>query len=141
MRSRFCRGDAAFSARVGNRQTLRSKPTNSGGFDYSERFSRSVFSPYVTHQMGFRFWENADKFIPERWNEQSIQKSRTKIFYLFPLQPRGAKLYRRELRVDGRSFVNRHFDAKMEISPDARTKSRSQTADDSAPETRNENGD
>ncbi len=39
-------------------------------------------SPYVT-QRDARFWENADEFIPERWEKQSIKEASNKLIY-FP---------------------------------------------------------
>ena len=39
-------------------------------------------SPYVM-QRDKRFWENADEFIPERWEEQSIKEAGAKFIY-FP---------------------------------------------------------
>lgn len=41
-----------------------------------------LISPYVMHRDS-RFWENADKFIPERWFEQSIKEAGNKFIY-FP---------------------------------------------------------
>ena len=52
-----------------------------GGFAVPKG-SLVIISPYVT-QRDARFWENADKFIPERWNEQSIKEAGQKFIY-FP---------------------------------------------------------
>jgi cytochrome P450 len=41
-----------------------------------------LVSPYVTQRDG-RFWENADEFIPERWEKQSIKEAGAKFVY-FP---------------------------------------------------------
>ena len=41
-----------------------------------------LVSPYVT-QRDARFWENADEFIPERWETQSIKEAGQKFIY-FP---------------------------------------------------------
>jgi cytochrome P450 len=41
-----------------------------------------LLSPYVT-QRDSRFWENADEFIPERWEKQSIKEAGNKLIY-FP---------------------------------------------------------
>ncbi|MGI9056443.1 MAG: cytochrome P450 [Pyrinomonadaceae bacterium] len=40
-----------------------------------------LISPYVT-QRDIRFWENANEFIPERWQEQSIKEAGQKFIYL-----------------------------------------------------------
>ena len=39
-------------------------------------------SPYIMHRDG-RFWEHADKFIPERWESQSVKEAGQKNIY-FP---------------------------------------------------------
>jgi cytochrome P450 len=52
-----------------------------GGFTVPKG-SLVIISPYVT-QRDARFWENADEFIPERWNEQSIKEAGQKFIY-FP---------------------------------------------------------
>ena len=41
-----------------------------------------LLSPYVTHR-DKRFWENADEFIPERWEKQSTKEAGQKFIY-FP---------------------------------------------------------
>ena len=41
-----------------------------------------LVSPFVAHRDP-RFWENADEFIPERWNEQSVKEVGQKNIY-FP---------------------------------------------------------
>jgi cytochrome P450 len=41
-----------------------------------------ILSPYITHR-DQRFWENADEFIPERWEKQSIKEAGNKLIY-FP---------------------------------------------------------
>ena len=41
-----------------------------------------LISPFVT-QRDKRFWENADEFIPERWEKQSIKEAGAKFIY-FP---------------------------------------------------------
>lgn len=41
-----------------------------------------LLSPYVT-QRDSRFWENANEFIPERWEKQSIKEAGNKLIY-FP---------------------------------------------------------
>ena len=41
-----------------------------------------LLSPYVT-QRDARFWENADEFVPERWEKQSIKEAGNKFIY-FP---------------------------------------------------------
>lgn len=54
---------------------------NFGGFEIPKK-SLVLLSPYVT-QRDARFWENANEFIPERWNEQSIKEAGQKFIY-FP---------------------------------------------------------
>ncbi|MGI8639947.1 MAG: cytochrome P450 [Pyrinomonadaceae bacterium] len=41
-----------------------------------------LLSPYITHRDS-RFWENADKFMPERWEKLSIKEAGNKFIY-FP---------------------------------------------------------
>lgn len=41
-----------------------------------------LISPYIT-QRDARFWENADKFVPERWFAQSVKEAGQKFIY-FP---------------------------------------------------------
>ncbi len=48
---------------------------------------------------------------------------------------------RRAIRVDGRHFAARNFSAQMEIEFNARTKDRTSTDDDAAPEVWDENAD
>lgn len=41
-----------------------------------------LLSPYITHRDS-RFWENADEFIPERWEKLSVKEAGNKFIY-FP---------------------------------------------------------
>ena len=41
-----------------------------------------LLSPYITHRDA-RFWENADEFIPERWEKLSVKEAGNKFIY-FP---------------------------------------------------------
>jgi len=41
-----------------------------------------LISPYITHRDA-RFWENADEFVPERWEKLSIKEAGNKFIY-FP---------------------------------------------------------
>ncbi len=52
-----------------------------GGFEIPKK-SLVIISPYITHRDA-RFWENADEFIPERWETQSIKEAGQKFIY-FP---------------------------------------------------------
>lgn len=45
------------------------------------RGSLVLASPFITHR-DTRFWENADKFIPERWERQSVKEAGQKYIYL-----------------------------------------------------------
>jgi len=51
------------------------------GFEIPKK-SLVLISPYIT-QRDARFWENADKFIPERWFSQSVKEAGQKFIY-FP---------------------------------------------------------
>ncbi len=51
-----------------------------GGFNVPKG-SLVLASPYVMHR-DVRFWPDADKFIPERWFEQSIKEAGQKNIYL-----------------------------------------------------------
>ena len=44
-----------------------------GGFSVPER-SLILISPYITHRDP-RFWENADEFVPERWEKLSVKEA------------------------------------------------------------------
>ena len=52
-----------------------------GGFPIPER-SLVLISPYVTHRDP-RFWDDADKFIPERWEKLSVKEAGQRNIY-FP---------------------------------------------------------
>jgi cytochrome P450 len=52
-----------------------------GGFEIPKG-SLVIISPYIAHR-DKRFWENAEKFIPERWQEQSVKEAGQKFVY-FP---------------------------------------------------------
>ena len=52
------------------------------GSYYLPENSLVLLSPYITHRDP-RFWEDADQFIPERWNTQSIKEAGQRYTY-FP---------------------------------------------------------
>lgn len=52
-----------------------------GGYKIPKK-SLVLASPYIT-QRDARFWENADEFIPERWEKQTIKEAGQKFIY-FP---------------------------------------------------------
>ncbi len=52
-----------------------------GGFSVPER-SLILISPYITHRDP-RFWENADDFVPERWEKLSVKEAGQRNIY-FP---------------------------------------------------------
>lgn len=52
-----------------------------GGYAIAKK-SLVLISPFVTHHDA-RFWENAGRFVPERWLEQSIKEAGQKYIY-FP---------------------------------------------------------
>ena len=51
-----------------------------GGYKIPKK-SLVLLSPFVT-QRDSRFWENADKFLPERWETQSIKEASNKFIYI-----------------------------------------------------------
>jgi cytochrome P450 len=52
-----------------------------GGYAIPER-SLILISPYITHR-DTRFWDNADEFIPERWEKLSVKEAGQRNIY-FP---------------------------------------------------------